>query len=54
MSVVIMLLFFMLIVLFVSMIIGAVMFCVDIWKWSKRPDVYKDIKDDLEGVKSDE
>lgn len=43
-----MLLFFMFLVLFISMLIGAVMFCVDIWKWSKRPEKYTTIHEDMQ------
>lgn len=45
-----------------SALVGAVMFCIDIWKWSKRPEVFvpiekdleKDLKEDLEKDSSDE
>lgn len=46
-SAVIFILVLMLAVLFVSMIVGAVMFCVDIWKWSKRPEVFSTAEEDL-------
>jgi hypothetical protein len=47
MDAVIFILFLMFIVLFISMIVGAVMFCVDIWKWSKRPEVFSTAEEDL-------
>lgn len=31
----------------VSAIIGAVMFVLDIWKWSRRPEKFEDIQKDL-------
>jgi hypothetical protein len=37
----------MLIILGFSAIVGAVMFCVDIWKWSKRPEKFTTMEEDL-------
>lgn len=37
----------MLIIFAISMVVGAVMFCIDIWKWSKRPEKFTDIHEDL-------
>lgn len=47
MDAVIFILFLMLVVLVISMVIGAVMFCIDIWKWSKRPEVFSTAEEDL-------
>ena len=35
------------------MIIGAVMFCIDIWKWSKRPEKFTNIHEDLSNSSTD-
>lgn len=51
MNVIIFLLFLMLIVLIISMLVGAVMFCIDIWKWSKRPEKFTTVEEDLKEVK---
>lgn len=37
----------MLIIFAISMVVGVVMFCLDIWKWSKRPEKFTDIHEDL-------
>lgn len=29
------------------MLVGAVMFCIDIWKWSKRPEKFTTVEEDL-------
>lgn len=50
MNVIIFLLFLMLIVLIISMLVGAVMFCIDIWKWSKRPEKFTTVEEDLKEV----
>ncbi len=46
-DVLILLLLFLIFILFVSMLVGAVMFIVDIWKWSKRPEVFETAEKDL-------
>lgn len=42
----------MLVIFAISMLVGAVMFCVDVWKWSKRPEKFTDIHDDLKSTNS--
>lgn len=32
------------------MLVGAVMFCVDIWKWSKRPEKFTTVEEDLKNT----
>lgn len=44
----------MLLILFVSALVGAVMFCMDIWKWSKRPEKYITIHEDLQSDDDDD
>lgn len=50
MNVIIFLLFLMLIVLIISMLVGVFMFCIDIWKWSKRPEKFTTVEEDLKEV----
>lgn len=37
----------MLFILGISSIVGAVMFIVDVWKWSKRPEKFTTMEEDL-------
>lgn len=43
----------MLIIFLISMVIGVIMFCIDIWKWSKRPEKFTDIHEDLSNSSTD-
>lgn len=42
-----------LVILGFSALVGAVMFCVDVWKWSKRPEKFTTMEEDLEKSKED-
>lgn len=47
MDVFITMLFMLLIILGFSALVGTVMFCLDIWKWSKRPEKFESFEKDL-------
>lgn len=46
-SVFILFIYVLIFTLLASFVVGAVMFCVDIWKWSTRPEIFTSAEDDL-------
>lgn len=44
----------MLVIFAFSAIVGAIMFCVDIIKWSKRPEKFTTVSDDLNTINSND